>query len=157
MLALRKGPDAIPSSSLVLTLSIVMLLGSSVFAALSIETMRSQNHLLTFSGYALGLLFYGGVLFVSGYAGRMLQTLSAIVACGALITTMYVVAFLLLEPLFGRELAGIAGLLILFWSVPVEGHIIARAIQQHRLVGITIAVVAIILQLGFQSAFAVHA
>lgn len=156
MLALRKGPDAIPSSPLILLLSIGMLIVSSFFASVSMDAIRTQDHFLTFSGYALGLLFYGGVLFVLGFAGRLLQTLSAIVACGALITTLYVVAFLLLEPLFGREFAGIVGLLILFWSVPVEGHIMACAIQQHRLVGITIAMVAIVLQLGFQSAFAVN-
>jgi len=156
MIALRKGPDAVPGSPLILLLSIGMLIASSFFAAVSMEAVGAQNHFLTFSGYALGLLFYGTVLFVLGFAGRMLQTISAIVACGALITTLYVVAFLLLEPLFGREFAGIVGLLILFWSVPVEGHIMARAIQQHRLVGITIALVAIILQLGLQSAFAVN-
>jgi len=132
-----------------------MLFVSSYCAATLIEGMRSQNQFMTFFGYTLGLIFYGSVLFITGYAGRMLQTISAIVACGALITLLYVVEYLLFKAIFGVEIASLVGILIIFWSVPVEGHIIARAIQQHRFVGITIAMVALILQLGFQSAFAV--
>ena len=83
----------------------------------------------------------------------MLQTISAIVACGAIITSLYVIEYLVFKNLFGVEFARLVGILIIFWSVPVEGHIIARATQQHKFVGITIAMAALILQLGFQSAF----
>ena len=155
MLALRRGADAIPYSWLILLLSVGMLVVSSVCAAVLIDGMRSQNYVLTFSGYALGLIFYGVVLFISGYTGRILQTISAIVACGAIITLLYVAEYVIFESLFGAEFASVVGILIIFWSVPVEGHIIAHAIQQHRFVGIAIAMAALILQLWFQSALAV--
>jgi multisubunit Na+/H+ antiporter MnhG subunit len=151
MLALRKGADAIPYSWLVLLLSVGMLVISSVCAAALIDGMSSQNYLLTFSGYSLGLIFYGVVLFISGYSRRILQTISAIVACGAIITLLYVAEYVIFDALFGAEFASVVGLLIIFWSVPVEGHIIAHAIQQHRFVGIMIAMAALILQLWFQS------
>ncbi len=154
ILALRKGPDAIPHSRFILALSIGMLVLSSIAAAELIDGPRPQNQFLTYSGYSLGLLFYGSVLFISGFADRMMQTISAIIACGAIITMLYVAGYVVLSTFFGNEIAGFVGLLIILWSVPVEGHIIARAIQQHWFVGITIAMAALILQLGFQSAFA---
>ena len=153
MLALRKGPDAIPRSWVIFLVSIGMLLISSYFASALIDGMREQNYFMTFFGYSLGLVFYASVLFITGFAGRMLQTISAIVACGAIITLLYVIEYLVFKNLFGGEFASLVGILIIFWSVPVEGHIIARAIQQHKFVGITIAMAALILQLGFQSAF----
>lgn len=155
MLALRRGADAIPYSWLILLLSVGMLVVSSACAAALIDGMSAQNYVLTFSGYSLGLIFYGVVLFISGYTGRILQTISAIVACGAIITLLYVVEYVLFTSLFGAEFASVVGILIIFWSVPVEGHIIAHAIQQHRFVGIVIAMAALILQLWFQSALAV--
>ena len=154
MLALRRGPDAIPHSWVILMLSIGMLILSSICAAAFIDFIRMQNQFLTYSGYSLGLLFYGSVLFISGYANRILQTISAIVACGAMITVLFVAEYVVFKSIFGPKFASDVGILIMFWSVPVEGHIIARAIRQHWFVGITIAMAAIILELGFQSAFA---
>ena len=49
-------------------------------------------------------------------------------------------------------MAGLIATLIIFWSVPVEGHIMARAIGQHWFIGIGIAVIAFMLQYGIQSA-----
>lgn len=156
MLALRRGADAIPHSSLMLLLSVGMLILSSACAAALVDGMSNQNYLLTFSGYSLGLAFYASVLFFAGYPRRILQTISAIVACGALITLLYVAEYVLFKSLFGVEFASTAGILIIFWSVPVEGHIIAHAIRQHRFVGIVIAMAALILQLWFQSVFAAN-
>ena len=154
MLALRKGADAIPHSWFVFLLAIGMLVISSLSAMLLIDSSRDQDHVLTYAGYALGLFFYGSVLFLAGFASRMLQTISAIVACGALITFLYVAEYIVFQSLFGSEFASLVGILIIFWSVPVEGHIIAKAIEQHWFVGITIAIVALVLQIGFQSVFA---
>lgn len=154
MLALRRGPDAIPHSWFILFMAAGLLVFSSLCAAFLIDGVGDQNYLLTFSGYFLGLLFYAAVLVATGFASRLLQTLSAIVACGALITLLYVAEYLIFQSLFGTELASLVGILIIFWSVPVEGHMIAKAIEQHAFIGITIAILALVLQLGFQSAFA---
>ncbi|MCH7853981.1 MAG: hypothetical protein IIB76_06555, partial [Proteobacteria bacterium] len=84
---------------------------------------------------------------------RALQTISAIVAGYDRITLLYVAEYVLFKSLFGVKFASIVGILIILWSVPVEGHIIAHAIQRHRFIGVGIAMVALILQLWFQSAF----
>lgn len=154
MLALRKGPDVIPRSWAIMALACGMLVLSSLCAAVMVEGARDQNYVLTYVGYLLGLFFYASIIVMYGYSARMLQTISAIVACGAIITFLYVIEYLVFSQLFGEQFASLVGVLIIFWSVPVEGHIMARAIQQHWLVGITIAMAALILQIGFQSAFA---
>lgn len=153
MIALRKGPDAVPASWLVLCMSILLLVLSSYCAAALIDGVRTQNQLLTYAGYLLGIFFYGAVIYVAGFAGRLLQTISAIIACGSIITLLFVAEYVLFAPLLGDDVAGVVATLIIFWSVPVEGHLISRAIQQHWFVGITVAMAAFILQLGFQSAF----
>ena len=154
MLALRSGPDEIPHSWIIFSFAVGMLIFSSFCASLLIDGAREQDYVLTFAGYLLGLAFYSAVLIINGFTHRMLQTLSAIVACGALITLLYVGEFLIFRALIGNELAGLVGLLIILWSVPVEGHIIARAINRHWFVGITIAIVALLLQIQFQSVMA---
>jgi hypothetical protein len=45
----------------------------------------------------------------------------------------------------------LVGTLILLWSVPVEGHIIARAIDRQWFVGLFMAVAVFILQLYLYS------
>lgn len=154
MLALRSGPDDIPHSWVNFWFAIGMLVFSSFCAALLIDGAREQDHVLTFSGYLLGLLFYSAVLIVNGFTRRLLQTLSAIIACGALITMLYVGEVFVFRALIGNELASLVGLLIILWSVPVEGHIIAKALNRHWFVGITIAIVALLLQIQFQSVLA---
>jgi hypothetical protein len=63
---------------------------------------------------------------------------------------LFVAEYVLLQPFLGVRIASILATLIIFWSVPVEGHIIARAIQQHWFAGIAIAMVVFIMQVAFQ-------
>lgn len=152
IVALRKGPEAVPSSMLVLSVAIALMLFSSIAAVSLVGVREQQNYLLTFLAYGLGLAFYAAIIFLAGHANRMLAAISSIIACGSLITLMFVAEFLLLDPLLGRNVAGLVATLIIFWSVPVEGHIMARAIDRHWFVGIGIAMLAFILQYGLQAA-----
>ncbi|NNE61241.1 MAG: hypothetical protein HKN35_10120 [Woeseia sp.] len=135
-----------------LLISVAMFLLSSFAAITLIAVSEDTNYFLTLLSYVLGLAFYAAIIFVSGHAGRMLSAISSIIACGAMITLLFVIEFSLFEPLLGRDIAGLFATLIIFWSVPVEGHIIAAAISQHWFVGIVIAMIAFILQYGLQSA-----
>jgi len=75
-----------------------------------------------------------------------LQTISAILGCGALISLAFVAEFVLFTPFLGQSISALVAQLILLWSVPVEGHIIARAIDRHWYVGILIAISVFALQ-----------
>jgi len=116
-----------------------------------IDTTEEQDFSLTFATNLLGVMFYGAIFFVTGYSQRLVRALTAVIGCGAVLTFLFVAEFVLFSPFLGAGAAGVVAALIILWSVPVEGHIISRAIQQHWFVGIAIAVAAFILQLGFQS------
>jgi hypothetical protein len=153
IIALRKGPEHVPDSRLLFALSVAMMVFASFAAAVLIEALAEQNYWLTFATNLFGLMFYGAVLFVSGFSGRIVRALTCIIACGAILTILFVAEYVLFRPVLGAGVAGTIAAVIVLWSVPVEGHIISRAIQKHWLVGVAIAVAAFILQLGFQSAF----
>jgi hypothetical protein len=123
----------------------------SIFcASVLIPATGEPGNLVVYASSGLGLLFYCGVLIVTGFGNRMLQVLSSIIACGSILTMLFVAEYVLLSPFLGTRLASIGATLIIFWSVPVEGHIIARGIQQHWFAGIAISMVVFILQVSFQ-------
>lgn len=153
IIALRKGPEHVPDSWLLFVLSIVLMVFATLTAPTMIEALAEQDFRLTFATNVLGLMFYGMVLFVFGYSRRIIRALTCVIGCGAILTMLFVAEFVLFRPFLGAGFAGTIAALIALWSVPVEGHIISRSIQQHWLVGIAIAVAAFVLQLGFQSAF----
>jgi hypothetical protein len=150
---LRKGPEHVPDSWLLLALSVAMMVFASLSATALIEALAEQDFRLTFATNLLGLMFYGAVLFVFGFSNRIVRALTCVTGCGAILTMLFVAEFVLFAPFLGTRIAGTVAALIALWSVPVEGHIISRAIQKHWLVGVALAVAAFILQLGFQSAF----
>lgn len=135
-----------PASPLVLVLAvglfgIAMLVSGALIQEDSNDSL-SLSVAVSVAGYGL----YWFVLAVTGYTHRFLQTVTAIMACGSILTIVMVVAFLALNPLLGTAAAAIVAWLVLIWSVPVKGHIIARAIGQHWYLGITIAMTIFILQ-----------
>lgn len=153
ILLLRKGPDAIPHSSLVMAFAAAMLIVASLTAVTAIDVISDRNHLSTLISALLGILFYAAVLMITGFANRFVQTITAMMACGAFLTFLLVALYVPLESTLGRMFAGVVADLIILWSVAVEGHIISKAIEQHWIIGVTIAVTVLILQLGIESAF----
>lgn len=147
---LRKGPEHVPGSWLVLLLAVGLMILSVFCANVLIPSTDERDYLVIYASSSIGLLIYSGVLFVTGYGRRLLPVLSAIIACGSILTLLFVAEYVLLQPFLGVRIASIVATLIIFWSVPVEGHIIARAIQQHWFAGIAIAMVVFIMQVAFQ-------
>lgn len=91
--------------------------------------------------------FYFLVIQVAGYPRRYLQSLTAILGVDAIITLVYLVGFVTIN-LFADEATIVSFVwLITGWSVTVEGHIIARAIERPWAIGIAIAVLSYILLL----------
>lgn len=153
MIALRKGPDAVPSSWLIVAISFALLALGLLVQLLLLESMSAARLLPALAGYLLALGFYMGIVYSFGFASRMKQTLASIVACGSLIAMTAVIGVAILGPLLGDGIARVLGTLLLWWSVPVKGHLIARSIKQHWFVGVTIAIAAFIMRLGVEMAF----
>ncbi len=148
---LRKGPEQIPDSWLVFLFSLILMLFASFVAATLINLGEDYSHLLTFVTNLLGIGIYAAVLFVTGYIKRFVPILSAVIACGAILSLLFIATYVMLSPFLGGNIAVIIAALIIIWSVPVEGHIIARGIEQHWYVGIVIAMIVFSVQYAFQS------
>ena len=125
---------------------VVLWFFSSLVVLALIEQFDESDFLLGLFTALVGILCYAAVVVISGHASRVLQTVSAVLGCGALISLAFVAEFVLFTPFLGQSISGIVAQLILLWSVPVEGHIIARAIDRHWYVGILIAISVFILQ-----------
>jgi peptidoglycan/LPS O-acetylase OafA/YrhL len=148
---LRKGPEQVPDSWLVLLITLVLMQFASFIAATLINLGEDYSHLLTFITHLLGMGIYAAILLATGFIRRIVPVLSAIIACGAILTLLFVAAYVMLNPFLGSNIAVIIATLIIIWSVPVEGHIIARGIEQHWYIGIVIAMIVFTVQYAFQS------
>ena len=148
---LRKGPEQVPDSWLVLIISLALMQSAS-FAAVSLSNLgEDYNHLLTFITHLLGLAIYAAILQATGFIRRLVPVLSAIIACGAILMLLFIATYVVLNQFLGSDMAMVTATLIIIWSVPVEGHIIARGIEQHWYIGIVIAMIVFTAQYAFQS------
>ena len=141
-----------PNSLVVMLLSFGMLLLATFSSAVLIKPAGGESVLLSFLTSLLGYVFYGSVLVVAGFLNRLGQTISSIMACGSILTVLMVFAYVMLSPFLGARIAALVATLILFWSVPVKGHIIARAIDRHWYLGIAISMAIFVLQYAIYSA-----
>ena len=146
ILLLRKGPEDIPRYWFLFMLILALWIFSALAALALIEQYDEADFFLGFFSGTIGILCYAAIVLINGKPSRLLQTISAIVGCGALISLAFVAEYVLLSPFLGDVLTGLIANLLLLWSVPVEGHIIARAIDRHWYIGILIAVVVFVLQ-----------
>jgi hypothetical protein len=143
---LRRGPEHLPRSVVLLGMTVSLWLFAALAALALIQRFDETDFFLsTFSAF-VGVLCYALIVVLHGHRARTLQTVSAIIGAGALITLVFVAEYVLLTPFLGEVNAGLIATIILFWSVPVEGHIIARAIDRHWYIGILLAVSVFIIQ-----------
>ncbi len=146
---LRKGPEDLPHSWVVLYLCCAIWLLALAATTLMIRSFETIDAWVALGSAAVGIFCFGAVLVIAGYRARLLQTVSALIGCGALISLAMLAVLVLLTPFLGRNIANLTAFLLLAWSVPVKGHIIARATNRHWYVGIVVALSIFLLQLAF--------
>ena len=143
---LRKGPDAVPHSGLLFVMVLGMWLFSSLAGLALIDRFDENDFFLGLFSGIVGIACYSVVVVLGGYSSRLLQTITTLIGCGALIFLVFVAEYVLFRPFVGERITGLIANLILLWSVPVEGHIIARAINRHWYIGILVAIAVFALQ-----------
>ena len=147
IILLRKGPEALPRSQFLLTVAIALWLLSSVAALIFDEYYSANTFLLVLLAATLGVAIYALLVNAAGHYPRLLQTLTAIIGCGAVLTFVALICESWLPyAVSEQQVQGMMNLIIL-WSVAVEGHIIARAINRHWFVGFVVAFTVFIVQL----------
>ena len=152
ILVLRKGPDAIPYSWLLLNAATVMWFMPLLIAAVVVPGFGGAAVLASVASWALSLVCYAGIIVLAGYPNRLLQALTAIIGCGAIIFVAQVVGLVAASVLLGAAVAELVIYLLLFWSVYVKGFIIARTISRDWYVGVVIAIAVFLLQYAFSKA-----
>ena len=152
ILAVRRGPDAIPHSWLLLNVATVMWFLPLLFAAMLVPGFRGAAVAASVAGWVLSLACFSAVIVLAGYSRRLLQALTAIVGCGAIIFIAQVTGLIAMSLLLGTVAANIVIYLLLFWSVYVKGYIIARTIARDLYVGLVIAIAVFLLQYAFSKA-----
>ena len=151
IIRLKKGPDAVPYSWFLCLITMTMWLFAGLAMTAMTEELGEADFLLgTFTGVA-GLACYASIIVLSGHIPRLLQTVTAILGCGAVLSLLFIVGNVLLPPLLGASVTDLVVTLVLLWSIPVEGHIIARAIDRHWYVGIVAAMAVFVFQLFLYS------
>lgn len=144
---LRKGPDAIPHSTfLLLAIAAMWLLSGAVMTLLTAELEQKDFIIGTLTGVA-GLVCYAAIVVLSGKRARLMQAVTALLGCGALLSLAFVAGNVFLTPFLSENISNLIMTLILLWTVPVEGHIIARTIDRHWYVGVAVAMVVFVFQL----------
>jgi hypothetical protein len=146
VIALKKGPEHVPASRLLLAISTAFLL-----LALFVATrMVGQAFGVNLAIEALGLGLYVLVLVVTGYSRRLVPVLTTLLGCSGVLTLALGVELVSFASLLGQDPALLIGILIRFWSVFVEGHIMSRAMSRHLFAGVAVAIAAFTLRYAFQ-------
>jgi len=148
---LRRGPDAIPYSPLLLVAATILWLFAGLIVTVFTQGLTGRDFLYGTLTGLIGLGCYAGLVVVSGKAPRLLQTVTAVLGCGAVLSMMFVAGNVFLKPVLGERLSDIVTSLVLLWSIPVEGHIVARAIDRHWYIGVVVAMAVFVFQLYLYS------
>ena len=149
---IRKGPDAVPHSWLLLNMATAMWFLPLLAAAALLPGFGGAAVAISVAGWVLSLVCYTAVIVLAGYSSRLLQSLTAIIGCGAIIFFAQVAGLVTLSLLLGAALAQLLVYLLLFWSIHVKGHIISRTIDRDWYVGLIIAIAVFLLQYAFSTA-----
>ena len=152
IVTLRSGPDAIPHSWLLLNAATVMWFLPLLVLVAVVQDFGRSAVAVVVASWALSLACYSAVIVLAGFGNRLLQTLTAIIGCGAIIFVAQVASLIVTSLLLGAVVAEIVVNLLLFWSVFVKGHIMARAISREWYVGLVIAIAVFLLQYAFSKA-----
>jgi len=143
---LRKGPEHIPRSTLLLMLAIFLWLFAVLCQVALIQQIDETDFALELFSALVGISCYSIVVVGFGQGPRLTQTLTAILGCGALVAIVFTVAYVVLQAIDSPLIMMIAIWAIVLWSISVKGHIIASAINRHWYLGMAIAVFVFVLQ-----------
>jgi hypothetical protein len=156
IMRLRKGPDAIPHSVLLLVIVVAFWLFVDVLGGIIVPQFGG----LSASGLAitlLGLVIFAMMATLDAKKARMVQMLTAMIGCSAVFG--FVLILVLAVALRFQEIQPVPLLaLLLVWSVMlfsvvVDGHILSRTLERPRVHGLIAAFLVFALQYYLSATF----
>jgi hypothetical protein len=139
----RKGPQDVPASQALLQLNIAAYSVVSVLQAL-LDNDWLQGLLQVPLAAAILLAFVWVSLTAAGKPNRLLQTLIAMFATDALISSLALPVQVLLKINPDASLAHLAMLLLMLWHMGVIGHIFRHALSRSLTIGLALSFVYIV-------------
>lgn len=152
IIRLKKGPDALPHSVILLVVVTTLWLFAGLTMTMLTPELDEKDFVIATMTGAAGYACYAAIVIFAGRRARLLQTVMALLGCGALLSLMFVAGRVFLSPFLSENIVNTVVTLILLWTVPVEGHIISRAIDRHWYIGVAIAMAVFVFQLFLYSA-----
>lgn len=147
MILLRKGPEDLPRSWVLFIIVLFIWIVVGFAAVAVIESYESAGLLIDMVLAIIGLALYAGAIHAFGQSARILQSFTALLGCSVVFSFVLFGGRVVL-PLFLTESESEMGVqMIWLWSIPVEGHIIARTINRQWVIGFLIAVAVLMAQL----------
>jgi hypothetical protein len=148
IILLRKGPDDIPHSPVLFVLVVALWFLVGVFALMVIEFYESNSLLIDLILAFVGLGIYAIVVSAFGKTDRLMRCFTAILGCSIVFTIVQIAGSLVFPMLLTELEVEWALLPVWLWSIPVEGHIIARTIERRWLLGFMAAFAVLFVQLN---------
>lgn len=136
---LRKGPESVPRSGILLVMSLGLWAVAAFTFSTLIDNADGSDFRRELLNFALAMVCYYTILVTTGFASRITQTLTALIGCGALMALCFTAALVSIGQLAGNAVISMLAISYLIWSLSVEGHIIARAINLPFYFGVLIA------------------
>ena len=151
ILLLRKGPESLPHSPFLFGAMLLLSLGVSALATAVLAPGENPRHDLTLLINGIGLAYFFVLLLLTGRLSRFIQTGTALLGVDFLLTAFVVVFSVFVGAVTDPRSALILAVLISLWSVPVQGHIISKAIDCNWIIGFALALsVFIMLQIIYR-------
>ena len=151
---LRRGPQDLPNSWLILYVTLALWIGGGLLAML----VLTGGSLAAFSrdivGWLASLALFATIVSIAGHSGRVLQTVSAIAGAGAVIVLCQVFSDLV-SILLSNDGNLLVRDLLLLWAVFVKGYILAAAIEVHAMIGILLSVAVFVARLAISQSLPV--
>jgi len=147
IILLRKGPNHIPHSMLLLVVVAGIWLFVGIAALTVIETYKSASLFIDLILAIAGLGFYAILVNSFGHSSRLVRCITALLGCSIVFSIVIYAGRLILPLWITPDETEWAVQSIWLWSIPVEGHIIARTIDRQWVIGFVIALAVLFAQL----------
>jgi hypothetical protein len=149
---LRKGPNAIPHSTVLLVVVTAIWFLVGIVGVVIIESYSGAGLFVDLILMIVALGIYATIVNAFGHRQRLLPCITAFLGCSAVISVVLFGSRIVLPLVLTDSETDWMVQIMWLWSIPVEGHIIARSIDRQWVIGFLIAVAVLFAQLQLLSA-----
>lgn len=151
---LRSGPDMLPRASVLLAAAVAIQLGADCLRLFVGAGINTDLLFLLFVSMLFAAFCYALLLQIYNRQGRILQTLTAVFGAGAIVTLADILLVQPIIAILGKPVELSMILLLVGWSLVINGHIIRRALDVSLVVGTMLALIIFIPQVMLVEALA---